>query len=66
MKSTESATDLWCRYCGPSAPLRVEERFEANPLGTFSLAGVQAKFTARKWPYAVCHACGRECRGKQA
>jgi len=59
---------MWCKYCGPEQALRIEmrEEFEAKPLGSFSLAGAQIKFSAtkREWPYAVCDGCGRESRGK--
>ncbi|MDM2386875.1 hypothetical protein [Mycobacteroides abscessus] len=66
MISESGVTGLWCKYCGSDAPLRIEERLEAKPLGTFSLAGAQMKFSGRMWPYAVCDRCGRECRGKLA
>lgn len=51
-----------CRYCGHDV-VRVEWRMEALPVGTYSLAGVQAKFAAREWPWAVCCGCGHESRG---
>lgn len=48
--------------------LRVEWRaeFGAKPVGSFSLAGAQVKFSAvkREWPYAVCDNCKRESRAK--
>lgn len=59
------ATGLWCKYCGPDAPLRIEYRLVAKPIGTFSLSGVQAKVSAVEWPFAVCDSCGRESRGKR-
>lgn len=59
---------MWCKHCGPDFPLRIEMRegLEAKPIGTFSLAGAQMKFSAvkREWPYAVCDNCKRESRGK--
>lgn len=59
---------LWCRHCGPDYSLRIEyrEELEAKPVGAFSLAGQQIKFSAVKsdWPYAVCDNCGRESRGE--
>lgn len=59
---------MWCKYCGPDHPLRIEMRevLEAKPIGTFSLAGAQMKFSAirREWPYAICDNCGRESKGK--
>lgn len=59
---------LWCRYCGPDFELRIEyrEELEAKPLGSFSLAGMNPKFSAvkRNWPWAVCDNCGRQSRGQ--
>lgn len=52
-----------CRYCG-SQETWVEHRFEADPQGGASLAGVQEKVTARTWPYAVCDGCGHVSRGR--
>lgn len=52
-----------CRHCG-SADTWIEQRFEAQPLGTYTLAGAQTKFTATPWPYAVCDGCGHKSRGK--
>lgn len=58
-----------CRDCGTPA-LRVEWRSKlaAKPVGTFSLAGVQAKLAAEEtpWPWAVCDNCGAESEGKPA
>jgi len=59
-----AAGPMWCKYCGPEFPLRIERRLEARPIGSFSLAGAQMKLSAREWPYAVCDGCGRESRGK--
>lgn len=53
-----------CRYCG-SDKTWVEWRLEANPVGTYSLAGVQMKFPVRRWPYAICDGCGHVSRGQQ-
>ena len=62
--------DLWCKYCGPDHPLRIElrEEFLPRPLTGFSLAGNQLKLSAHRYthPYAVCDHCKRECRGQQA
>jgi hypothetical protein len=52
-----------CRYCG-SGDTWVEWRLEAKPLGSFSLAGAQMKFSANRWPYAVCDGCGHVSRGE--
>lgn len=65
MEPDSGESELWCRFCGPEQPLRVEMRLEAAPIGSFSLAGVQAKFSAKEWPYAVCDGCGRSSRGEQ-
>ncbi len=56
-------SEVPCKACGKCA-LRIEERFEAKPIGTWSLAGVQTKLTGTMWPWMVCDACGRESRGK--
>lgn len=59
---------MWCRFCGPEHPLRIEwrEQIELKPLGSFSLAGNQMKASAlkRDWPWAVCDNCKRESKGK--
>lgn len=52
-----------CVYCG-SDETYVEYRVEAKPVGSFSLAGAQAKVSSYTWPYAVCAGCGHESRGK--
>lgn len=52
-----------CRHCG-SLDTWIEERFEPQPLGTYSLAGAQMKFAATPWPYAVCDDCGHTSRGQ--
>lgn len=61
-------TGVLCVRCGVAA-LTLVWKLEARPLGTFSLAGVQLKVSAREWPYCVCDptlgGCGAECRGKQ-
>lgn len=53
-----------CNKCDISGGLRIVHRFEALPIGGFSLAGQQMKVSARPWPYMVCDNCGAECRGK--
>ena len=52
-----------CPACGAVA-LRVEQRLEAKPIGTWSLAGSQMKVFAGYWPWLVCGACGVEARGE--
>lgn len=57
-----------CRDCG-NETLRLEFRTKliAKPLGEFSIAGVQMKFSATKtdWPWCVCDTCGGESEGKR-
>ena len=57
-----------CKHCGE--PLRIEWREEiiAKPIGTWSLAGQQIKFSGQKvkWPWAVCDNCKMESRGELA
>lgn len=69
-RTEHGMSDLWCKHCGPSHPLRIEWReiLEAKPIGTFSLAGAGMKVSCVKheWPWAVCDNCGRESRGKLA
>ncbi|MFI0265608.1 hypothetical protein [Streptomyces luteogriseus] len=50
-----------CRYC-QSTDLVLVVKLEAMP---GSLAGVQVKTSARKWPYLRCKGCGHESRGQQ-
>lgn len=47
--------------------LRFTMKFEALPLGTWSLAGQQPKTSAREWPYVVCDndTCDFQQRAKQ-
>lgn len=54
-----------CKHCN-NAPLYVINRLETAKPGTFSLAGVQTKFSARTWPYALCTACKATSRAKPA
>lgn len=57
-----------CPGCEQKA-LRVELRpeLQARPIGSFSLAGQQMKFSAVKAqvPWLVCGNCGAEARGKR-
>lgn len=52
-----------CPRCD-NRTLTLEEKLEARPLGTWSLAGRQVKTSAVWWPYAVCttEGCGFEKR----
>lgn len=54
---------MWCKHCGPEFALRIEWRLVAKPLGTFSLAGQQMKFSAANTPFVICDNCGRESQG---
>ena len=51
--------DLACPGCGQRA-LQLQGRLAASPLGSFSLAGVQTKVTAKAVTYLVCTSCGIE------
>lgn len=53
-----------CRDCH-TPTLTLEWRWETAPLGSFSLAGVQTKTTAYRWPWCVCTTCGAESKGKR-
>lgn len=56
-----------CKYCN-STDLRIEyrEKIIAKPIGSFSLAGAQVKFSGHKvdWPWMVCGGCHHESEGK--
>lgn len=52
-----------CPRCGASGTLSVHRAFEANPLGSFSLAGAQMKMSAREVAVAQCSACNLSVRG---
>lgn len=52
-----------CKRCG-STDFRVVMKLVARPLGSFSLSGNQMKFSAYKWPFAVCQGCGYETEGE--
>lgn len=52
-----------CRYCG-STRLRIEYRFEVRRPGSYSLAGVQMKFSGRKRLCMICDNCGHVSRGE--
>ena len=52
-----------CPACS-QVSLEIVERFEAKPVGTWSLAGMQMKMTGTMWPWLVCRSCGVEARGK--
>jgi predicted RNA-binding Zn-ribbon protein involved in translation (DUF1610 family) len=43
--------------------LHIEEKLKARPLGSFSLAGAQMKFSARAGVFLVCRSCGAEAEG---
>lgn len=52
-----------CPKCQEST-LKVEYRLKTQPVGSFSLAGQQMKFSALEWPWVVCSGCGAESEGK--
>jgi len=53
-----------CPACGHEF-LAIENRLVTKPIGTFSLAGAQTKFSAYEWPYIVCDACGINAPAKR-
>lgn len=53
-----------CPECG-AEKLRIKMRLRAAPVGSFSLAGAQVKFSASGWPYLVCGGCGIFTPAKQ-
>lgn len=62
----EQLAEVPCPRCR-NLTLRVEERLESRPLGTWSLAGYQPKTSATPWPYAVCttDGCGFKKRASR-
>jgi DNA-directed RNA polymerase subunit RPC12/RpoP len=58
-------TEQACPSCGYEF-LVIESRLVTKPVGTFSLAGAQAKFAAYEWPYIVCPGCGINAPAKRA
>lgn len=54
-----------CPACGQQA-LRIEWRLTARPVGDYSLAGAQMKFSAREVPWVVCDGCGVAAQGKRS
>ncbi len=53
-----------CPECG-AEKLRIEMRLRAAPVGGFSLAGTQVKFSAVGWPHLVCGGCGISAPAKE-
>lgn len=62
-ETTTHLTGATCRYCGHDR-IRIEWRLVPEPVGTYSLAGVQDKVAATNTPFAVCEGCGHESQGK--
>ena len=52
-----------CPGCAADA-LHIEARVTAQPIGTFSLAGVVPKLPARETIWLVCRACGAQAQGR--
>jgi hypothetical protein len=52
------ATTSACPSCGKRGVVELTVVFEAEPLGTWSLAGGQMKFPVRKGARYLCTACG--------
>lgn len=60
MKLHETA----CPGCGVTGMLTIEEIFYAKPIGSFSLAGMQAKRSGCWIPVLTCLACDFTRPGK--
>lgn len=46
-----------CPKCGTENTVEVRRGLQARPIGSFSLAGNQMKFSAREVAIATCTAC---------
>jgi len=53
-----------CPACSAAGTISVRLILVAKPLGTFSLAGAQAKVSAASAAVAECSACGLSVRGR--
>ena len=53
-----TAAESPCPVCSARNTLKITMRLVANPVGSFSIAGAQTKFTARELPVLDCRACG--------
>lgn len=54
----------WCPECHTKGALRVFSRLQAKPIGEFSLAGAQTKFSATEVPVLGCRVCTYEVVGR--
>jgi len=54
-----------CPSCGEKT-LRIEFKMTIKPIGTFSLAGAQMKFSSRMVPWLICGNCGIKAEGHMA
>lgn len=54
-----------CRYCH-GTDVRIVDRFEVVPLGTYSVAGAQDKVAVTSTVWAICGTCGHASQGKPA
>jgi len=52
-----------CTHCG-GGPIYLHMVFEAQALGTYSVAGAQMKAVGNFWPHATCEGCGHISRGR--
>lgn len=50
----EVTAAIECPECHIVGSLALEWKLVAKPQGTYSLAGVQPKVSAKEWPYLVC------------
>lgn len=60
---TRLVADQPCPKCTRVGKLRIEMKLVAKPLGTFSLAGSNLKFSANEIPVLYCDGCGLELEG---
>lgn len=60
-----NATDAPCPRCNAEPGcLSIADQLQAQPLGSFSVAGAQLKVSARSVPVLRCSACGLELVGE--
>lgn len=55
-----------CPRCGQTGLWSVEQKFQASPTGTYSLAGHQMKLSAKSYLIASCDQCDLEMRIEHA
>jgi hypothetical protein len=53
-----------CPACGAADTLQLDQALETQPIGSFSLAGAQMKFSARSRPRLTCSVCTLDLLGE--